>query len=225
MTATATQQLSPAHFHALQSLASPPPSPQELFDLQVQLLRDAGLTLPDDELTQLRDLLPSRPGLFYVIPNQAELPSLSDLISLIEVDGQHGTNTIAIDHLKDRRKAMPQAHLLLDVRDGTERNPNQSSGDLQRTITGENRLPLTAFEGVIQGIMFPYTLGIHRLVFLGSSYLQSPPLAPTIHLGYKSGLEKAPKRQPVLSAIDFNSPSSRAALYAPSAGRIATTPQ
>jgi len=223
--ATAVDQLSPAHFHALQSLASPPPSPLELFWLQVQLLRGVGLPLSDGEVLQLRDFLPSEPELFYVIPDQSKCPSLPDLINLIKVGGQHGVNTIAISHLKDQRKAVSQAHLLLDVRDGTERNPNQSPGDLQRAITEENRLPLTTFEGVIQGIMFPYTLGIHHLVFLGSSYLQSPLLAPTIHLGYQTGLEKASKKQPVLSAIDFNSPSIRAARYAPSAGSIAAIPE
>ncbi len=145
------------------------PTPEELFDFQVQTLRDKGLDLPDEDVDRLRPLIPNEPQLFVVIPPRPSTLDLNGLMALIEVDGKKGVNYLELQHLTDTVETLTTAHLLLDVEDGRGRlntKPNVSFDNIHR----EGRLAYTTWYGLVHGIVFPYVLQNHNLDLCGSRY-------------------------------------------------------
>jgi hypothetical protein len=145
------------------------PTPEELFDFQVQTLKDKGLDLPDEDVDRLRSLIPNAPQLFLLIPPRPGTLDLNGLVALIEVDGKTGVNYLDLQHLTDTVETPATAHLLLDVEDGRERLNTKPSVSFDN-IRQEGQLPYTTWYGLVHGIVFPYVLQDHYLNFCGSRY-------------------------------------------------------
>lgn len=143
------------------------PTPEELFEFQIQTLKDKGLDLSDEDVDRLRPLIPSEPQLFLVIPPRPSTLDLPGLMALIEVDGKKGNNRLDLQHLTDVVETPATAHLLLDVEDGRERlntKPNVSFENIRR----EGRLAYPLWYGLIHVIVFPHVLQAHNLDLCGS---------------------------------------------------------
>lgn len=145
------------------------PTPEELFDFQVQTLRNKGLDLPNEDVDRLRPLIPSEPQLFVVIPCRPSTLDLNSLMALIEVDGKAGKNYLDPQHLTYVVETPATAQLLLNVEDGRGRlntKPSVSFDNIRR----EGRRPFNAWYGLVHGIAFPYVLQDHNLDLCGSHY-------------------------------------------------------
>lgn len=81
--------MSALRYRALQPLALPLP-PAELFEFQVEKLREKGLVLTDADVNRLCQFVPNDPQRFLVVPRRPGTLDLDHLMNLIEINGIRG---------------------------------------------------------------------------------------------------------------------------------------
>ncbi len=143
-----------------------PPTPQDLFDFQIDILVARGLMKRKDA-DPFRENLPS--GLFLLIPPRPKELDLNRLMSLVVVDGVSGTSYLDSQHLGDEVEVPSSVYLMEGVGDGASRLNVNPSVNLVN-ILKEGRSPPTTFEGIILTIVFPEVLKHHFLDLIGSRY-------------------------------------------------------
>ncbi|KKR09798.1 MAG: hypothetical protein UT37_C0010G0003 [Parcubacteria group bacterium GW2011_GWA2_39_18] len=142
------------------------PTPQQLFDLQIERLRSTGIITNPDEFLNLRRSLPES-GLFLLFP-QTNL-SLSELMVRVVVDGRRGQNRLdgQGQHVKNIVKTPKRHYIVTDIEDGREML-NISPANAIQAFSQKKRYALTAKEGVFLAICFPEILKHHFIDLCGS---------------------------------------------------------
>jgi hypothetical protein len=95
-------------------------------------------------------------------------------MSLIEVNGQKGNLNLDRKFLGDVKNVLkvPEgAYFVFDVEDGKERLETEPSIS-EKNIFMEHRSPLTLFEGIILGIVFPEIFNDHNIDLCGSRLMK-----------------------------------------------------
>lgn len=160
-------QISMGQYRALQKSVQLP-SPQDLFDYQVE--RAVGYKLASyEDADRFRKDLPQ--GLFIFVPQQPKLDNdaLKHLMSLVVVNGKTGENYLNADLLKDEVEVPASAHLMVGVEDGDARR-NIRPSENRRNIMAEGRQPYNVWRGIIHAIYFPEVLQHHYLDLVASRY-------------------------------------------------------
>lgn len=165
-------RISLEQYRALQRPVVKLPRYYELFDQIVETLVAKGL-MKYDFADHFRNIIPKIPKnrLFLLIPPRPAELDLDYLMSLIEVNGQKGINCNGLEakYLTDTVKVPEGAYLVLDIEDGKERL-NTKPLVSEANILAEHRSPLTLFEGIIHGIVFPEVFNDHNMDLCGSRH-------------------------------------------------------
>lgn len=138
------------------------PTPQELFDFEVETLVKKGLATYDmaDPFRKDQPI-----GLFLLIPPQAI--SLAEAMSLIVVAGKEGRNFLSAADLTDEVEVPQGPYLMCEVEDGDSRRNIRPSVNRQN-ILSEGRSPYLTWEGIVHGVVFPEVLAHHAMDPVGS---------------------------------------------------------
>ena len=158
--------VSQAQYEAIMGVVVTLPTPEELFDFQVEILRKKGVVNNPDELLPLRELIPKQ-GLFIMVPQTAL--SLAELVERVELDGKSGKNWLEEGRVEDVVKTPKTHYLCLAVEDG-RRMLNVSPGDAVKRFAKDGRSAYTAREGIFHAMYFPEVLKRHFMDLPGSRY-------------------------------------------------------
>lgn len=155
------------------------PTPQQLFDLQVNKLREIGIVFNSDEFLDLLDLRKHLPdsGLFILVP-RINL-TLDELMVRVELDGVGGRNWLVENYVKDVVKTPKTHYFVRDIDDG-RKMLNISSREASKTFFQKKRFGWTVREGVFCAIYFPFVLKHHYINLVGSRYRSG--LVPVLYL-------------------------------------------
>ncbi|MBI4414889.1 MAG: hypothetical protein HY566_01465 [Candidatus Kerfeldbacteria bacterium] len=140
------------------------PTPAELFDFEVETLKDKGL-LTYDQADPFRKALPA--GLFLLIPPKPDPYDLAHLMGLVVVNGKAGRSYLDPANLADEIEMPNLPYLLCDIEDGNSRR-NIRPSENRQAILGEGRSPYVVWEGIVHTIVFPQVLLHHNLDLVGS---------------------------------------------------------
>lgn len=140
------------------------PTPQHLFNFEVETLEAKGL-MAYDTADAFRKDLPS--GLFLLVPAQPVELDLNHLMGLVEIDGKTGVNYLDVQYIKDVVDISRAAHMMLDIEDGAERL-NVKPSISRANIKAEGRLPYNIWRGIVHVVVFPQVLGHHYMDLVGS---------------------------------------------------------
>lgn len=160
--------VSAAQYHALQNPVVLP-TPEELFEFEISVLKDKGLDLKSKDVDRLRKFVPNEAQMFLVVPPQPDTLDLNGLMNLIEVNGVQGENYLDVQYLKDIAPPPSYAYLLANVEDGRKRLNKKPSVSAEN-IAAEGRIAYSVWQGLIHGILFPCILQHHNLNLVGSRY-------------------------------------------------------
>ncbi len=176
----ALPSLPPEEYVALQHTSYR--TPEELFILQVDILRCKGLDLPNTDIERLYSCIPRQRQLFLIVPPLPDTLYLTRLMSLIEISGKKGVSWLYGSELSDVVNAPKAAHLLLDVEDGRKRLHTESSVSFQN-IVQEGRVAYTTWRGIVHAMVFPYVLKHHYLELVGSRHRNREEIGLYLHNG------------------------------------------
>ncbi|MEK7118305.1 MAG: DUF5701 family protein, partial [Patescibacteria group bacterium] len=166
MPETTSVMVTPEQYRALQRPIIKLPTPQELFDFQVECLVAKQLA-EYKHADPFRKKLPEA-GLFVFVPPKLSTFDLKHLMSMVEVGGKKGANYLDIEHLKDVIDVPQGAYLMDDVEDGAQRLNTKPSVS-EKQIETDGRSPFITYEGIILAAVFP-VLKDHNMDLLGSRY-------------------------------------------------------
>lgn len=146
----------------------------EMFERQVQALRDNEIDISDRDIKRLRRRIPEQSLRFYLVPPEPDYPydEMKRVLSLIKVDSKKVTCDFHMGCLRPsirfRRIPPTTSYLLVDVADGrgdyTKDNPYVS----HRQTTRNGRRVFTLWQGLIFTMFFSHALRHHALNFPGS---------------------------------------------------------
>lgn len=153
----------------IKSPYGPSVSAEEYFDLQVNRLRDKGLTFSRADADRLRSRIATELQPFIVVPSRPNTIDLSDFMALVEFNGKRGRNYLEPQSLTDVVEVPQRAHVLLDVEDGRQRLDMSPSVSYEN-IRCEGRLVYPLWYGLVHAIVFPCVLQDHYLDLVGSRY-------------------------------------------------------
>ncbi len=142
------------------------PTPQQVFDYEVETLVAKGL-MTHDAADPFRKDLPV--GLFLLVPAQPAELDLNYLMNLVGYKGKNGVNYLAVEHLTSVVDAPKVAHLMLDVEDGATRL-NVRPSESRANIRHEGRSPYDVWRGIVHAVVFPEVLDHHYLDLVGSRW-------------------------------------------------------
>ncbi|OGN27756.1 MAG: hypothetical protein A2941_02690 [Candidatus Yanofskybacteria bacterium RIFCSPLOWO2_01_FULL_49_17] len=168
MTASASKSVMPVPFGQFAALMRTPvlPTPQQLFDYQVETLVGHKLA-KYEEADRFRNHL--MVGAFLFVPAHPKLDNatLEQLMALIVINGKSGKNYLDADYLKDEVAIPTNAHLMVSVEDGNARR-NIRPSDNRKAILAEGRQPYNVWRGIVHVLYFPEVLQHHYLDLVAS---------------------------------------------------------
>lgn len=185
-------QLSSDQYRLLQEPEFELPDGEELFNFEVKRLRDAGLTISNQELAALKKLIPKKRMLFLLIPTppswRAIFRILDDVAKKKAVTGVEcfaSPNMNVIESLaSDETYAKP--HMLLLCSNG-ENVVERSATDRAKHLVSSGKVSMTLWQMIVSFLVYPAIAENHQLMALGS--IEKPPV-------------QTGKRSPVLQRND-----------------------
>jgi len=214
-----TFEVLPIHYEGL--VAPPPmvPTPDQLFEYEVELLVKRGHARYEDA-DLFRNRIPDK-GLFVFVPPPPERLDLFALMKKVCLNHTPGANFYINEvSLGDLGEYPATASLLIDVEDGRSRLGTEAIVSLGR-IEAEGRRPYNVWRGIIHATLFPWVLQHHGLDLVGSRSRYGKSF-PYLHVKSRVGILEiaagVAANQPLLSERLFDKADPW--LGAPSAGGV-----